>query len=1067
MKRLILAIIVFFPIALFGQSFFDNFEDGDIAGWTQSAAGHWAASTDAPIDGEYSLHQIYNSSSSSYDAISHIFKAKLDTADIEWRFQVRYGYAPSSSNNWVFILTSDADATEMHPGGNFTGYAVGVDFSGSDDYIKLWKITSGSITEILNTNFNWQSNISTSTNVGFQISRTSAGEWTIYIDENGGFDNLKVIGSVFDKDYISSNYCGIYYKYSSSQDMKLWIDDIYISKDVTAPVLKSFDVISENKINLSFSEKIGKQSGLNLSNYTVDNSIGQPSSVIYASTDSTEISLTFSKNFSDGVNYSLSLSGIEDNAGNKLDTNVSFSWEAFKIMNVNFISRNKIDLRFNRKLEKTSAETASNYTVDNSIGNPTEAKIEQTDSTLVHLTFANTFENEKTYTIEAQNISDKYGNLLSNKDFQFVFYLPGLYDVVINELMIDVNPAPAALPANKYIEIYNRSNYDIDLSGWTMQIGTNSQKTFPTVKLKSKSYAIICSSSAESKFSKYGTTVPILTESQLTSTTGKRIIIKNSLGEVIDDITYSPTWYNDASKASGGWSLERIDPDNVCNQENNWRASTNVFGGTPDFKNSVFASNPDITAPKLLEFKTITSNEAYIKFSEKITNEQASNQVNYLLNGTTIPLKIKLAQSNKTEVWFSYTRHFNFGDNSLKLRGFDDYCGNTMKDTTIHFEYKKIHPVGVAVLSSNQLKIYFSEPVDKKSAETILNYNVDNEVGNPLIVNRDTKDTASVFLMFNSYFPKDTTLHITISGVKDENGNIMEDTQLSFVYHLLKRNDLAINEILYNPYKGGSDFVELYNKSGYPINLQKLYIAKRDDNDSIVNVYQVTTEYTLVDTGAYIVLTQDTANVASTYKHGGLFLQLKSMPSFPDDEGTVLILDDRDTIVDEFHYNDDMQLPLLSNTEGVSLERIDYNRPTQDTSNWTSAAESAGFATPGLKNSQYCDMSKIKHNIGDISLSEQVFSPDNDGYNDNLFIGYKFNKGNYVADVNIFNKNGVLVRHLVSNQTIGSQGEWKWDGLDDNDRKLNIGIYAIIVKVFDVNGKVYIFKKAAVISGKK
>jgi len=83
------------------------------------------------------------------------------------------------------------------------------------------------------------------------------------------------------------------------------------------------------------------------------------------------------------------------------------------------------------------------------------------------------------------------------------------------------------------------------------------------------------------------------------------LILKTNVGEIINELTYSPDWYNDANKESGGWSLERIDPLNICNQEQNWHASTNYIGGTPGSINSVFASNPDNVAPKLISYTKI------------------------------------------------------------------------------------------------------------------------------------------------------------------------------------------------------------------------------------------------------------------------------------------------------------------------------------------------------------------------------------------------------------------------------------------------------------------------------
>src|SRR5690606_41900969 len=55
----------------------------------------------------------------------------------------------------------------------------------------------------------------------------------------------------------------------------------------------------------------------------------------------------------------------------------------------------------------------------------------------------------------------------------------------------------------------------------------------------------------------------------------------NAAGELIDRVNYSLSWYNNAGKTDGGWSLERINPEEPCRAGDNWRASVAQAGGTP------------------------------------------------------------------------------------------------------------------------------------------------------------------------------------------------------------------------------------------------------------------------------------------------------------------------------------------------------------------------------------------------------------------------------------------------------------------------------------------------------
>ncbi|MBK7172281.1 MAG: gliding motility-associated C-terminal domain-containing protein [Bacteroidales bacterium] len=81
-----------------------------------------------------------------------------------------------------------------------------------------------------------------------------------------------------------------------------------------------------------------------------------------------------------------------------------------------------------------------------------------------------------------------------------------------------------------------------------------------------------------------------------------------------------------------------------------------------------------------------------------------------------------------------------------------------------------------------------------------------------------------------------------------------------------------------------------------------------------------------------------------------------------------------------------------------------------------------------------------------IVLEPNIFSPDNDGRDDNLIIAYSFESPGNNATVNIYDASGVLVRNLVINELCGSQGSWTWDGIDNRRQKAIIGRYIVHVK---------------------
>jgi len=99
MKKLIF-LLLFFPTSVFAQ-FTEDFESGDISTWTQSDTERWGASDISPINGNYSLHHIFDNPDSGEDQISiQLPSIDLTAQNVTWRFKVRHAYNPSSSNHW-------------------------------------------------------------------------------------------------------------------------------------------------------------------------------------------------------------------------------------------------------------------------------------------------------------------------------------------------------------------------------------------------------------------------------------------------------------------------------------------------------------------------------------------------------------------------------------------------------------------------------------------------------------------------------------------------------------------------------------------------------------------------------------------------------------------------------------------------------------------------------------------------------------------------------------------------------------------------------------------------------
>jgi hypothetical protein len=188
-----------------------------------------------------------------------------------------------------------------------------------------------------------------------------------------------------------------------------------------------------------------------------------------------------------------------------------------------------------------------------------------------------------------------------------------------------------------------------------------------------------------------------------------------------------------------------------------------------------------------------------------------------------------------------------------------------------------------------------------------------------------------------------------------------------------------------------------------------------------------------------------------------------SLPTLSNTEGVVVLVNPSSQRVDQLHYYENWQFPLLSSDDGVALERISFTAPTQDSLNWHSAATTVGYGTPSYKNSQYSEAETGNA----ITVSPQVFSPDNDGFNDVVNIAYQFDRAGYIANITIYDADGRKIIDLVKNALISESGVFTWNGINDNGEKAKLGIYIIYAEVFDLNGNVKHYRKTCVLAGKK
>ncbi len=314
-------------------------------------------------------------------------------------------------------------------------------------------------------------------------------------------------------------------------------------------------------------------------------------------------------------------------------------------------------------------------------------------------------------------------------------------------------------------------------------------------------------------------------------------------------------------------------------------------------------------------------------------------------------------------------------------------------------------------------------------------------------------DKLQIVVYMNNHYSSDKVIldEVVVSG--------LEESPI-----IIESEDILINEVLFNPFTDGNDYVEIYNNSNQQIPTNQLYLASRDKNQELTQIYPLSSKRFLFQPESYLVLTKDTNGVFPFFNIKCLlcFLQMDKFPSYNNDKDYVVLLDAEMKVIDEFYYSDNMHAQLLADEEGISLERNSFTTATNNITNWHSASTESGYGTPGYQNSQF-----QKEDIVEpvVIFEPESFSPNSDGYNDEYKISYQLDKPGYYINISIFDASGRFVIQLAKNEILGTTGEYKWRGENETEQRQNLGVYVVVVEIFDLHGNIHRYKEGVVLTG--
>lgn len=596
------------------------------------------------------------------------------------------------------------------------------------------------------------------------------------------------------------------------------------------------------------------------------------------------------------------------------------------------------------------------YKIQETNANPIDCEYMFPDYQKVMLFFPNTFEEDSVYHLHVSNVRDLAGNNITDTLVRFHCHKIKRNDVLIHEIMADPTPA-VGLPPVEYLELFNRTDGVLLLDNWKIQLG-KTLRTLPEITLGAHGFAVITAEENVEQLSALCQNIYSLSSLSITDG-GQEIILLNNYDEIIHIVKFKNSWHRNSIKREGGWSLEMIDSQNPCAEENNWDSSTDESGGTPGRPNSITRENRDFEPPLM---------------------------------------------------------------------------------------------IATTVIDSNQLRVHFSETISISTDASL--FTIDHDL-NIIDIKAVSPYNNALDLRFDQTLQTGIVYQLTIYGNICDCAGLSAQYGQSISFGLDQKpryKDLVINEILTNPTGNeDADYIEIYNRSSKIIDLKKVKIGSGGGDLPEKTAIAVGQGYQLFPQ-QMVALCKNRKLTEEHYNplYPQLLLPSDSLPAFPNAEGTVWLTDLALQVIDRFQYDEKMHNPMLSSTDGVSLERVHHDADTQDANNWKSAAANVGFGTPGYTNSQAAELLSTQDAL---RIEPEIFSPDNDGFEDFAEIYCRFKDAENRVSVAIYHRDGMLIKKLAHNEVCGGEARYLWDGNDEDGHLVSPDLYIVRMQYWNLSGK--------------
>ncbi len=588
-----------------------------------------------------------------------------------------------------------------------------------------------------------------------------------------------------------------------------WVTYTYTPTDTTPPILLFSEFINPTLVELNFSEPLDPSSVEDISHYSISNGIIVKRAILDVSM--TQVILQTDEHIPGS--YTVTINGIKDGSGakNEIGANTAGQYQYIindiippSIISAVLVDDNTLHVVFSEALEPESAGEKTNYVINNNI-DINHVYILSPDGQVFIETSGHA---AGEYTLTVNEIKDASSNKNIISPYSQIKYYWNPVDTVGPELV------SANLMADNYIELtFNESvdnmesqnilNYHIDPSVQILSASLHSSLDkvhLLTAAHKAGTYTITVDhvkdrafqpnvigtyNQAEYKYIPLDTIAPGISSVQVRTPMTLAIVfdeeVSRASAENLSNYTIQPDLHIYAANLLSTLQTVHLETDphqsgvdyTIQIQGIQDRAPiSNKMRDTIEIGYTYIA--PDTTRPQLLGAKLQSKNFLELVFSEDIEQTSAENPENYRIDPSVEIFTANLEGTKK--VFLTTTDHLPGIGYSINVQNVRDRAtvpNVILPHTWVSYSLPSTSGAAddtppvlskIEVISSTEIDVVFSEPVDQSTAENIENYAINNNI----TVNSAVLDSNLVRLhLKTTEHQRGQSYHIEVANVYD------------------------------------------------------------------------------------------------------------------------------------------------------------------------------------------------------------------------------------------------------------------------------------------------------------